>query len=79
MLCECIPVGTKCYGIATAIGDAGFYVPYGDPKATADAIKKGLAATDELGKKARERIKTMFPVEKREKELIKIIRGFENR
>jgi len=42
MLCECVPVGTERGGIPTAIGDTGFYVPYGDEKATAEAIKKAL-------------------------------------
>jgi len=71
MLCECVPVGTRYCGIPTAIGDTGFYVPYGDPKATAEAIKEALNA--DKGKEARERIKKMFPVERREKELIGII------
>ena len=71
MLCKCVPVGTKNYGIPTAIGDTGFYVPYGDSEATAEAIKKEL--NTDKGKKAREKIKNMFPIEKREKELIKII------
>lgn len=71
MLCECVPVGTDVQGVRTAIGDTGFYVPYGDPKATAEAIKKAL--NSDKGKEARERIKNMFPIERREKELIEII------
>ena len=71
MLCECVPVGTKRGGIPTVIGDAGFYVPYGDPKATAEAIKKALQSGK--GEVARERIKNMFPIEKREKELKEMI------
>ena len=71
MLCECVPVGTKHGGIPTAICDTGFYVPYGDPKATAEAIKKALKS--DKGKIARERIKSMFPLERRERDLIGII------
>jgi len=71
MLCECVPVGTNYCGIPTAIGDTGFYVPYGDPIATANAIKKALKSNK--GKKARERIKNLFPIEKRERSLVKII------
>lgn len=70
MLCECVPVGADVQGIQTAIGDTGFYVTYGDTKATADAIKKALRSE---GKEARERIKTMFPIERRERELIETI------
>ncbi|MGF3555342.1 MAG: glycosyltransferase family 4 protein, partial [Thermoplasmatota archaeon] len=61
MLCECVPVGTKYCGIPTAIGNTGFYVPYGDEKATAEAIKKALNAPEELRKKAKERIIEQFP------------------
>ena len=32
MLCECVPAGTRYCGIPTAIGDTGFYVPYGNSK-----------------------------------------------
>ena len=71
MLCECVPVGTHNCGIPTAIGDAGFYVPYGDEKATAEAIREALKS--DKGKEARERIKKMFPIERRERDLIKII------
>lgn len=67
MLCECVPVGTKNCGILTAIGDTGFYVPYGDEKATAEAIKNALDT--KKGKEARKRIMKMFPIERREKEL----------
>jgi len=72
MLCECVPVGTKYCGIPTGIGDTGFYVPFGAEKEAADGIKKALEHP-ELGKKARERIKTKFPFKLRETELIKII------
>jgi len=72
MLCECIPVGTKYCGIPTAIGDTGFYTLYSDVNSTVKVIEKALDNSEELGKKARERIKEMFPLDKREKELVKI-------
>lgn len=74
MLCGCIPVGTEYCGIPTAIGDTGFYVAYGDEKATADAIKKALEASKESGKKARSRIVELFPKKVREKALLRIIK-----
>jgi len=70
MLCECIPVGTRYCGIPTAIGDTGFYVPYGDVKATVEAIKKALDSDSKRGDKARKRIKERFPLKRREKELL---------
>ena len=72
MLCECVPVGTKCGGIPEVIGKFGFYVPYGDVKATANAIKKALEHSN-IGKKARVRIIKLFPLEKREKKLLNVI------
>ncbi len=64
MLCECVPVGTEYSGIPNAIGDTGFYVPYNNPEATADAIEKALLSDN--GKDARERIIKEFPVSRRE-------------
>ena len=77
MLCGCIPVVTKRFALPEVVGDCGFYVPYGDEKATAEAIRKALYAPNELGKKARERIKKMFSMERRERELVKTIRFLE--
>lgn len=71
MLCECVPVGSDVPGIRAAIGDTGFYVPIGEPKKCADAIQKALLS--DKGKKARERIKTVFPLQRREAELTQII------
>jgi glycosyltransferase involved in cell wall biosynthesis len=72
MLCECVPVGTNYCGIPTAIGDTGFYVPYGDPKATAGAIREAL--NSDKGREARERINEMFSMQRRERELTRIIK-----
>jgi glycosyltransferase involved in cell wall biosynthesis len=71
MLCECVPVGTRIGGVSTAMGNTGFYVPYGDSLATARAIEKALIS--DKGMDARERIKSMFPLERREKELLAVI------
>ena len=73
MLCECIPVVTRRGAIPEVVGDCGFYVPYNDAKATAKAIKKALNSKDNLGKKARERVVKLFPLEKRTEELLKSI------
>jgi len=73
MLCECVPVGTRVCGIPTAIGDTGFYAPVGDPEGAADSIRQALGS--DKGRLARERIATMFSVEKRERELESIITG----
>lgn len=84
MLCECVPVGTRHCGIPHAIGNTGFYVPYTHFMRHIDgeiiklpgfgltslAIRKALESS---GKDARERIRKLFPSEKREKLLSKHI------
>ena len=77
MLCECVPVGSKVQGITSAIGNTGFYVPYGDAKRTAQAIQKALRSNK--GKMARERIKQLFPLERRERELKQLIYQLANK
>jgi glycosyltransferase involved in cell wall biosynthesis len=68
MLCECVPVGTSYGGIPTAIGNTGFYVPFGDVDATAEAIAHALRRS-ELGAKARKRIQEKFPITRRSQQL----------
>lgn len=72
MACSCVPVVTKKAALPELVGDTGFYVPYGNPEATADAIKKALKS--DKGEAARQRIKRLFPIQAREKALVKIIR-----
>lgn len=70
MLCECVPVVTDRGGIPEVVGDTGVYVPYNDPKATAEGIGKALKMD---GAMARERVKNLFPLEKRGKELLETV------
>ncbi|UCC38800.1 MAG: glycosyltransferase family 4 protein [Candidatus Aminicenantes bacterium] len=71
MLCECVPVGTDVPGIRAVMGETGFYVPYGDAEKTARAIEEAL--NSDKGQDARDRVKTMFPLEKREQKFVNII------
>lgn len=73
MLCECVPVVTKKGAIPEVVGTTGIYVPYGEIKATVEGIKEALT-DNKRGKRARERIKNIYPLEKREKELVEIIK-----
>lgn len=74
MACGCIPVvSEKAIALRETVGDCGFYVLYGDPEATAEAIKKALKAPAELGKAARERIEQLYSMKRREEELLRAI------
>jgi glycosyltransferase involved in cell wall biosynthesis len=74
MLCGCVPVGTNVGGIPTAIGDAGFLVPYGNVSAMSAAILQALDAPEEARQRARERVLKEFPTTRRERELTVIVR-----
>lgn len=78
MLCECIPVVSNRTAIPEVVGDCGFYVEELCPKSVARKIKEALSVSDDLGKKARERIKTLFPLEKRSRELLDAIKFIGN-
>jgi glycosyltransferase involved in cell wall biosynthesis len=65
MACGCIPVGTDIDGIPTAIGDTGLVVSLGDISALVAALKKAIEMDEKLGIKARERIISEFPLQRR--------------
>ena len=73
MLCECVPVVTNRCSLPGVVGDTGFYCEYGNVHSTVEAIKKALSSKN--GTRARERIKTSFPLEKREKEIVGTIKN----
>ncbi len=75
MLCGCIPVATEVGGSPTAVGDAGFLVPPADSTALMIGLRDALCTNESAGMKARARIVALFPDEKREFELVRLIRG----
>jgi glycosyltransferase involved in cell wall biosynthesis len=68
MLCECTPIVTERGAIPEVVGDSGYYVPFDDPQMTAEAIQK--ACNSSTGEKARDRIKLLYPLEKRKRDLV---------
>lgn len=73
MLCGCIPVGTIVGGIPTAIGGTGYLVPYNDQDALVEALSNALDDSPRKGDDARNRIMAEFTVQKRERELGRIV------
>jgi glycosyltransferase involved in cell wall biosynthesis len=73
MLCECVPVGTIAGGIPTAIGTAGFLVPYQDQEALVNGLRSALDAPPAMGKAARDRILREFTLPRREAALAEVI------
>jgi len=73
MLCECIPVGSNVNGIPNIIGDTGYLVFSQDINEMREKIGRAFLSGNELGKRARERIRNEFSIEKRRKKLRDII------
>lgn len=68
MLCGCVPVVSRRTALPEVVGDCGLYVDELTPKALAHEIRQALQS--ELGPKARQRIQTVFPLEKRREGLL---------
>jgi len=75
MLCECIPVVSRFAALPEVVGDCGFYLTDADPEKLAVLIREALKSDPELGRRARERIINLFPLEKRERALLEIVEG----
>jgi glycosyltransferase involved in cell wall biosynthesis len=73
MLCECIPVVSRKAAIPEVAGDCGFYVDELTPEEVAEKIKEALASPEEFGRRARERIINLFPLEKRKENLLSAV------
>ncbi|MDD3493460.1 MAG: glycosyltransferase family 4 protein [Candidatus Thermoplasmatota archaeon] len=69
MLCECVPVVARRGALPEVVGDTGFFVPYGDVQATAEAVQEALASSRERGRQARDRVIRLFSPEMREEKL----------
>ena len=73
MLCSCIPIASDVSGNPTAVGTEGVLVPPSDPTALASAIRQSLSMDGSLGIRARARIVSMFPRQRRETGLVRTI------
>ncbi len=73
MLCECIPVVTRVAALPEVVGNCGIFLTERSPEKLAVLIKRGLESEPELGKRARQRIKSQFPLKRREESLLQAV------
>ena len=73
MLCGCIPVGSDVNGIPDIIGDCGIVVREKNVDIAVEAFEKALKFDDKASENSRKRIMEMFPIHKREEELLKVV------
>ena len=71
MAAGCVPVVTRNGAIPEVVGETGVFVPYGDPRVTADAI--GQALGSRLGAAARDRVRNRFSLAQRSERLLAIV------
>jgi glycosyltransferase involved in cell wall biosynthesis len=71
MACGCIPVATGKGALPEVAENTGFYVPYGDEKATANGIRKAFES--DKGNMARRRVEDIFSRGRRETELVRAV------
>jgi glycosyltransferase involved in cell wall biosynthesis len=76
MLCECIPVATDVGGTRNAIGDCGVLVAEGSIPALERGLSNAMGLPASNGRLARGRIISLFPKERREKELYRLVEEF---
>jgi len=75
MLCGCIPVATHVGGNPSAVGDTGILIPAKDSDALAAAVEHAMNMAGDHAQRARARIVSLFPKQKREQELVRIVEG----
>jgi glycosyltransferase involved in cell wall biosynthesis len=73
MLCGCFPVVSNAGGNVTAVGDTGTIVTAGDTDALTRALSEALQQIDEAAPRSRARIVSLFPLEKRERAILRFL------
>jgi glycosyltransferase involved in cell wall biosynthesis len=71
MLCGCVPVVSDRGAIPEVVGETGIYVSPGNPHDLADGVRRAFENT-QLGDLARERIASLFPLQKRRETLLSL-------
>jgi glycosyltransferase involved in cell wall biosynthesis len=71
MLAGCIPVVVNVTAMPEVVGDAGVLVPSQRPEDLAEGVRRALALGPDAHRRARERIKTEFPMERRREALLR--------
>lgn len=79
MLCGCIPVGSRVFGIPDGIGDVGFVVDEPDAGAVSQAVRTALAASPERREAARAHIQHEFHIDRRRKTLLTLVHRLTDR
>jgi glycosyltransferase involved in cell wall biosynthesis len=73
MLAGCVPVVTNVTAMPEVVGDAGVLIESQEPAAVADGVRRALALGPGAAHRARERILTAFPMERRREGILRVV------
>jgi glycosyltransferase involved in cell wall biosynthesis len=73
MLAGCVPVVMNVTAMPEVVGDAGVLIDSQEPVAVADGIRRALAMGPGAAARARERILTSFPMERRREGILRVM------
>jgi glycosyltransferase involved in cell wall biosynthesis len=73
MLAGCVPVVANVTAMPEVVGDAGVLISSQRPEEVAGGIRRALEAGPEAGRRARERIVTAFPMERRRDGILRVV------
>lgn len=76
MLAGCIPVVTRYGALPEVVGDTGVYTASNEPRDIAEAIHAALTLNGTARQRARERVLTLFSLERRQQTLHRIIEQY---
>jgi glycosyltransferase involved in cell wall biosynthesis len=73
MLAGCVPVVMDVTAMPEVVGDAGVLIQSQEPAEVADGVRRALAMGPEAAGRARERILTAFPLERRREGILRVV------
>jgi glycosyltransferase involved in cell wall biosynthesis len=73
MLHECVPVAARIGALPEVMGETGIYAAGLEPLQLAEAVRTGLAAGPQAGRRARARILEHFPIDRRRDGLYAVV------
>jgi glycosyltransferase involved in cell wall biosynthesis len=73
MLAGCVPVVMNVTAMPEVVGDAGVLIESQEPAEVADGVRRALELGPDAARRARERILTAFPVERRRDGILEVV------
>ena len=73
MLAGCVPVVMNVTAMPEVVGDAGVLIESQDPPAVADGVRRALELGPGAARRARERVLTAFPMERRREGILRAV------